>query len=75
MLISHADQDHAVAEKRWSRQCPFTEPLVLGASHAVTVNGGAGDVEFLVINGTGQSEDRRNDNSCALAVTVFGQSY
>ena len=24
-----------------------------------------GDVEFLVINGTGQSEDRRNDDSCA----------
>ena len=33
-----------------------------------------GEVEFLVINGTGQSEDQRNDDSCALAVTVFGQS-
>ena len=27
-----------------------------------------------MINGTGQSEDQRNDDSCALAVTVFGQS-
>ena len=75
MLISHADQDHAGGREAMVAAMPIHRALGFGGEPCR--NGERwrwGDVEFLVINGTGQSEDRRNDNSCALAVTVFGQS-
>ena len=75
MLISHADQDHAGGLEAMVAAMPIHRTLGFGGEPCR--NGERwrwGDVEFLVINGTGQSEDRRNDNSCALAVTVFGQS-
>lgn len=75
MLISHADQDHAGGREAMVAAMPIHRALGFGGEPCR--NGERcrwGDVEFLVINGTGQSEDRRNDNSCALAVTVFEQS-
>ena len=75
MLISHADQDHAGGREAMVAAMPIHRALGFGGEPCR--NGERwrwGDVEFLVINGTGQSEDRRNDNSCALAVTVFGRS-
>ena len=71
LIVSHGDRDHSGGLDVIKQQIPIGRHL--GFAGEPCRNGerwGWNEVEFLILNGTGQDEVSRNDQSCALLIST-----